>query len=174
MVIDLTKCAERPLEVHERLEVSPRFAPQPEIVRVDPVETRFQVSPVGPGRFLVRGNVQAALTATCVRCLELFAVALGTEFTLTYFPASQRPESEAGECPMRVEEVDVSYYEDDRIEVLPLVEEQLTLAMPMRFLCAEDCRGLCAACGSNRNRTTCSCLPPRPDPRLEVLKTLLH
>ncbi len=45
--------------------------------------------------------------------------------------------------------------------------------IPMRFLCAEDCRGLCPVCGSNRNKSLCTCLEgaagPSPFEALQVL-----
>ena len=46
------------------------------------------------------------------------------------------------------------------------------LNMPMRFLCFEDCRGLCSGCGANLNKTTCECEKSEVDPRLAVLKNL--
>ena len=51
------------------------------------------------------------------------------------------------------------------------MREQFYLALPMKPLCREDCRGLCPVCGINRNRETCSCQATWVDPRLEALKS---
>ena len=53
------------------------------------------------------------------------------------------------------------------------MREQLYLALPMKPLCREDCRGLCAECGANLNLTTCGCARRWEDPRLAGLRALL-
>ena len=47
-----------------------------------------------------------------------------------------------------------------------------SLALPMKPLCREDCRGLCRVCGANRNTAPCTCDPRPPDPRLAALRDL--
>ena len=36
-------------------------------------------------------------------------------------------------------------------------KNQIILEFPERFLCAEDCKGLCPVCGCNRNIEKCDC-----------------
>ncbi len=43
------------------------------------------------------------------------------------------------------------------------------LALPLKVLCAENCRGLCQRCGTNLNRTVCMCSEAPPDSRLSLL-----
>ena len=57
----------------------------------------------------------------------------------------------------------------DRDEILTTV---FVLNMETKFLCSEDCKGLCAVCGKNLNEGPCDC-KPEPDPRLAVLAQLL-
>jgi uncharacterized protein len=52
------------------------------------------------------------------------------------------------------------------------MREQFYLALPMKPLCREDCKGLCPICGVNRNRETCSCRSEWVDPRMEALRKL--
>lgn len=59
-----------------------------------------------------------------------------------------------------------------RFELDPLVIEDIFLALPTRFLCKEDCKGLCPNCGANLNNSHCSC-PKLTDPRMDLLKQLL-
>ena len=47
----------------------------------------------------------------------------------------------------------VAYYDGDRLDLGEMVREQFFLAVPLRRLCREDCRGLCPTCGANRNLT---------------------
>lgn len=59
-----------------------------------------------------------------------------------------------------------------RLDLDELVYEDIMLFLPAKFLCKDDCKGLCPMCGQNLNESTCSCKKPI-DPRLEVLKQLL-
>ena len=44
--------------------------------------------------------------------------------------------------------------------------------METKFLCSEDCKGLCPRCGKNLNLGPCGCRK-EPDPRFAVLEQLL-
>ena len=51
--------------------------------------------------------------------------------------------------------------------------DEILLSFPMRILCSEDCRGLCAGCGADLNREACRCAKKTVDPRLAKLAALL-
>ena len=70
------------------------------------------------------------------------------------------------------EDLGLSYYSTDEIDLAPLIAEQVMLALPTRPLCSDDCRGLCASCGVNWNRETCSCSKATGDPRMAIFRTL--
>lgn len=63
--------------------------------------------------------------------------------------------------------------EDGFVELLSLATNDILPELPTRFLCDENCRGLCPVCGANRNKTECGCTAPVGDPRLAVLRDLL-
>jgi len=50
-----------------------------------------------------------------------------------------------------------------------MVREQFVLAVPMKRLCRDECKGLCIRCGINKNRESCDCPVADTDPRLESL-----
>ena len=86
------------------------------------------------------------------------------------------PQTEtSGDVEREIAEDDLttSFYADGVLDVADLLREQFLLALPMKPLCSEACRGLCAVCGANQNRTTCKCSPRWEDPRLAALKGLL-
>lgn len=60
-----------------------------------------------------------------------------------------------------------------RLDVDELVSEDIYLSLPSRFLCKEDCKGLCGVCGADLNSEKCSCKPVG-DPRWDALKSLLN
>ena len=51
--------------------------------------------------------------------------------------------------------------------------DEILLSFPMRILCSDDCKGLCAGCGADLNREACRCTKKEVDPRLAKLATLL-
>lgn len=54
-----------------------------------------------------------------------------------------------------------------------LVNEEVALSLPSKILCKEDCKGLCAQCGTNLNVSKCDCKKD-VDPRMEALLQLLE
>ena len=59
-----------------------------------------------------------------------------------------------------------------RLNLDDLVSEDIYLAIPSRFLCKDDCKGLCTICGVDLNEQECSCCAPA-DARWDALKDLL-
>ena len=76
------------------------------------------------------------------------------------------------EAELRIEDLDVSIYEGDKIDLSELVREQIILNLPEKIFCSEDCKGLCAKCGANRNLIDCNCDKKELDPRWAALKNL--
>lgn len=62
---------------------------------------------------------------------------------------------------------------DYSLDLDELVKADILLELPTKFLCKDDCKGLCPKCGINLNLSKCSCDNRQTDPRLEVLKQLL-
>ena len=65
------------------------------------------------------------------------------------------------------------FNDEGTLDVIEMLREQFQLALPMKPLHDESCRGLCPICGANLNRTECGCTPKWEDPRLAPLKGLL-
>lgn len=63
--------------------------------------------------------------------------------------------------------------ENSVLELSELICEDIVLSFPVRFLCSEDCKGLCSKCGKNLNDGPCDC-KKEVDPRLAALLTLLE
>ena len=60
-----------------------------------------------------------------------------------------------------------------RMDLDALVSDDVFLSLPTKFLCREDCRGVCPTCGQNLNDGPCSC-KKAVDPRLAGLLQLLE
>jgi len=123
-------------------------------------------------KFTLAGRVTTALELQCSRCLEPFEMPVDVVFDLLYLPHSEN----TGEGEVEVEEDDLrtAFYRDEVIDLGQLMKEQFYLALPMKPLCQETCRGLCPHCGTNLNQSSCDCASRWIDPRLEGLRSLVR
>jgi DUF177 domain-containing protein len=157
--------------IEKRFEPSLFPASEDDVFRVvSPVRLSFDIDRQEPGRFRLVGRVEGEIELACSRCLEPFTLPVTTDFDLRYIPHTEN----SGEGEREVEEDDLTtaFYADDQIDLGHLVMEQLHLALPMKPLCSETCKGLCPQCGTNLNTGSCSCDPRWEDPRLAVLKAI--
>ena len=62
--------------------------------------------------------------------------------------------------------------ENMKLDVDELLRTDVLLSLPTKYLCKEDCKGLCSKCGANLNLGACKC-PKEVDPRLSALLDLM-
>ena len=115
----------------------------------------------------VRGNFTVSLELTCARCLDPVRMQLSPEFDQFY--QSNSGSMLSGEIALTENETEIGFFNGDFIEVTDIVREQILLALPMKPMCREDCKGLCPYCGGNRNVRDCGCQDSGSDPRLAPL-----
>jgi uncharacterized protein len=136
---------------------------------VAPVDLAFELHK-DKDKFRLVGTVATELELQCSRCLEPFRMPVAAPFDLRYLPAAEVATD--AERKVEDEDLETSYYRGDEIDLNELLREQFYLALPMKPLCREACRGLCPQCGTNLNAGTCECVPVWEDPRLAALKAL--
>ncbi len=107
---------------------------------------------------LLRGRLRGELHFTCSRCLDPFTWPLESNFDLLLMVGSAP--APAQEMELDAEELDEEYVQGDELDLNVLLREQILLALPLKPLCREDCRGLCRQCGANLNRESCACAAP--------------
>ena len=157
-------------ERFEQVYAPERLASADEAFRVAaPVTLAFDIYK-DKDHFRVIGSVQTTLEMPCSRCLEAFSCPVDASFDLRYQPHARN----TGEGEREIEEDDLTtaFYENDTIDLGQLMREQFYLALPMKPLCGNDCKGLCPTCGTNWNKGTCDCSNQSEDPRLAALKAL--
>ena len=69
---------------------------------------------------------------------------------------------------------DYAIIENGFLDIDEQIKEQLEVEFPLRFLCREDCKGLCSKCGKNLNEGECDCEKNDIDPRFAPLQKLLE
>lgn len=133
-----------------------------------PAVLSYTAVPVGEG-FIVnnagaltlRGTLSAAMRCVCDRCAAEFDREVS-------YPLDTPLASELQD----EENPDYFLLEGDELDLEELLETVFILNMDTRFLCREDCKGLCSRCGKNLNEGPCDCRTGS-DPRLAVLEQLL-
>ena len=116
----------------------------------------------------IRGRLSTRLSASCDRCLAPVEIPVDRDFDLFYRPLQSIAKEEEIEVP--ADEMEVGFFSGDGIELADVATEQVILAVPMKVVCSEDCRGLCPVCGGNRNVKLCDCAPPPEDSPFASLK----
>jgi len=115
------------------------------------------------GGLTCAGRMVAAVRVPCSRCLEPYDLPVEREFRVEYMPPPENRGGREGEVHIPRSELDVDYLDEQRrVDMRDLAAEQIYLEIPMKPLCAPDCRGLCMKCGGNRNRDECLCAVGAP------------
>ena len=113
------------------------------------------------GALTLRGTLSAAMRCVCDRCAAEFDREVSYPLDI---PLASELQDE--------ENPDYFLLEGDELDLEELLETVFILNMDTRFLCRDDCKGLCSRCGKNLNEGPCDCRT-ESDPRLAVLEQLL-
>ena len=111
------------------------------------------------GVLTLEGTLKADMTCICDRCGKKFdSVKLMELHAVISDGESDDPEAFC--------------LDGDKLDISDAVSTLYVLDMETKFLCSEDCKGLCSKCGADLNLGPCGCRK-EIDPRLAVLEQLL-
>src|SRR5438094_7112958 len=116
------------------------------------------------------GDLVTNVELACARCLDPITRDIASNFDLLYRPLGADAGKE--ELSVTVAEAEVSYYQGEGVLLEDVLREQVLLALPLRAICREHCKGLCPHCGRNLNQEQCDCAEALADPRWSALKDL--
>lgn len=103
----------------------------------------------------IGGTIKGVIEVACHRCLGPFPFPLDEKVDVFLLEEQRIPEEE--ETELEEEEMDYEFFDGEVIEIDQLVAEQIFLALPLKVLCSESCKGLCPRCGANLNEEACKC-----------------
>ena len=146
-------------ETPSSIELDDRFS-KPVIVNVELEKRRRQL--------FLTGHVRTSGKFVCDRCLDDFERDIAVDYRMTYV----NDVSEAGEIDP--DELTVMHASTNEIDIAEDIKEYISLAVPMKLLCKDDCAGLCATCGANLNHGVCDCPREESDPRWDKLKKIMN
>jgi len=111
------------------------------------------------GVIVLKGELLPDLNVSCARCGKSF------KYNATIPLNAKITDKLAND-----DEEEFVLLVDHQLDIEELVRTALILELPSRFLCKEDCKGLCPVCGCDLNEKQCSCNKKERDPRWDVLK----
>jgi len=111
------------------------------------------------GRFFMTATAKTLIESDCARCGKEISKPVTASF---------------GEVFTNVETTDdeMISFEGTQIDIDDVVVNNLLENLPEKFLCKEDCKGLCPVCGKDRNTEDCSCSQDTGDLRMEIFRKL--
>ncbi len=97
---------------------------------------------------LLAGEATALVAVQCSRCLVGTEASVNTEFAEHYYATIEVTSGDPlAQAPRDAKTIG----SDFRIDLTPLLREELILATPLAPLCRPDCKGLCGVCGDDLN-----------------------
>lgn len=123
----------------------------------EPLDVSVHLESLSNG-VVVSGIARATWTGECRRCLTPITERLEVDFDELYQQVPDNPDAYA--------------IENDQIDLLPMVRENVLLAIPLGPLCQPDCPGLCPQCGQDLAEGPCGCDTSAVDPRWAALDDL--
>ena len=169
--IPLEAAAEEPVAFDFELTVPAESLDRELLLETSPVRFAGEVSRIEAG-YALSGELSWGGKLECSRCLTAYPFDADESFSLMLYKRYKGEPGEPAERELDKDDLDVYFYEDPELSVLPIVEERIQMAVPMKPLCKEDCLGLCPTCGKDLNQGPCECREETIDPRWEALSKL--
>lgn len=109
---------------------------------------------------VVRGSFATKVRLECARCLNEYELAIDTPIEEELRLAGITPEvDDEQEYEELLPEEQEPLFEDNVLDLTDLLRQNILIAVPIKPVCSEQCKGLCPHCGKNLNEGTCGCRP---------------
>jgi uncharacterized protein len=113
-------------------------------------------------QIILHGDLSLNARFSCDRCAASFDTILNPAYQMVYLIGNHSGDKGAA---------DVTYLpaDADKIDLSNDARDYAVLAIPMKKLCREDCKGLCFKCGKDLNEGECDCVQENIDERWKPL-----
>jgi len=120
----------------------------------------------------LQGSIRTAIKLSCDRCLREYEHTVASRLQIII----ERPETDRHWHLQDIEvsegELETVQVEEPVVDLGDILRQQIYLSLPVKQLCVEHCRGLCAHCGINLNETQCSCKAEHANSPFAILASL--
>ena len=120
-----------------------------------------EVTFTNSGRHIVaRGGSRTTVELECSRCLRRCRIGLDLPIEEELPIAGHAPDMREEEIEEELPEEDTEpLFLDGIFDLTELLRQSILVAVPIKPLCSEECKGLCPHCGKNLNDGPCDCPP---------------
>jgi uncharacterized protein len=126
------------------------------------------------GRLIIaQGDFSTAIQLECSRCLATFSIPVSSVIDEQFeIPPPEGFAEEEKDEDLEVEPEAESLFVENILDLTELIRQNVVLEAPIRPLCREACKGLCATCGQNRNEVRCDCDQAESSPLAKLAELL--
>lgn len=128
-----------------------------------PLEIEGSISNNGQS-LILSAQCSGSMLTQCARCLKDITVPV--KFTVD--------ENLAQNDGQLSEDTDVILFEDTVIDIDDIIANNFLMNISGKYLCSDDCKGLCPKCGANLNEGSCGCSDDEIDPRWAALVDIME
>jgi len=116
--------------------------PEDNLILTEPVKINIHLTNTGTS-VLLKGSFSTMVELECARCLKKFNAPLRAEVEEEYAKALPQP-SMTKEKEVELKEEDFVYPigEDNTLDLEEVIRQNLILALPIKPLCQENCKGV--------------------------------
>lgn len=118
---------------------------------LEPVSVKGKLAKVG-SIFELSADVSGQIYTNCARCGNKIAKDISCEV---------------------FEELEKADFVNNKIDISDCILQTIITNLPVRFLCKDDCKGLCPVCGKDLNFGDCGCEKETGNNQFAILKKLL-
>ncbi len=122
---------------------------------------------------VLRGHFTTEVEVDCARCLNSYKMDISLPIEEEILIAGHLLETTEEE-PELPEDAKEPLLEDNTLNLTELLRQYIIVAVPIKPLCDEECKGLCSQCGQNLNQGPCNCLPEEGNAAFAGLAVLLE
>ena len=109
-------------------------------------------------------KAEGTFKTECARCLK----PIEKEFIFEFTEMLKNVDEEISDRDA------VVIFEGETVDISDIIRSNILVNLSTKYLCSEDCKGICPVCGADLNESSCNCEKEYIDPRLEGLRDLLE
>ncbi|MGN0106566.1 MAG: YceD family protein [Hominilimicola sp.] len=129
----------------------------------DPVRIKGHISNNGKS-LILNAECTGHMTTQCARCMKDIDVPVK-------FEIDENLAQDDGESSYDDE---VILFDDVKIDIDDIAANNFLMNVEGKYLCSEDCKGLCPQCGADLNEGDCGCGQDNVDPRWAALVDIMN
>lgn len=109
-------------------------------------------------------NVKGKMKTECARCLKELETDVDFEIHELLSKREEGVETDG----------EIILFDGHEVDLSEVVRDRFLMNISGRYLCSEDCKGLCPVCGHDLNEGDCGCSGETIDPRWQALADILN